>query len=272
MAIISKITIQKKNKERYNIFLNNGHKEEYAFSVDEAVLVNFQLRKGLEVTEQMIEEILYKDKVRKGYQLAINYLSYRMRSTKEVIDYLKKKELEEDVVSIIINRLKEETYLNDREFAMAFVRSRLNLSLKGPGAIKRELIEKGISETEINESLLLYSYELQLEKATTMIQKKSKISSRASKNEQKRKIYTLLISNGFSQDVAQIVLKKFDSNNEDEGDEEWNAIVYQGEKAFKKYRSVVGQEQKQKVKQYLYRRGFAIELIDRFIVERAEEN
>ena len=46
MSMITKITTQQKNKERFNIFVDEGKGEKYAFSVDEAVLIKFQLKKA----------------------------------------------------------------------------------------------------------------------------------------------------------------------------------------------------------------------------------
>ena len=54
MGKITKITKQVKNDERYNLFIDG----KYAFSVDEAVLARFQLRKGLDVDELEISEII----------------------------------------------------------------------------------------------------------------------------------------------------------------------------------------------------------------------
>jgi regulatory protein len=261
MAVISKITIQKKNKERYNIFLD----EEYAFSVDEAILISYNLRKGLEVTKEFLADIVDEDHIRKGYQSAINYLSYRMRSVKEVQDYLRKKELENEVINKIVDRLMNEKYLSDSEFAKAFVQTRLNLTLKGPEAIRRELIEKGVGEAEIEESLQLYSISEQLEKAVKFIKKKYPTKLKTSRMEQDQKIHLLLVSNGFSHDIVKQAFKLFYEEAEDETDEEWDAIKYQGEKAFKKYRSVTGWEKNQKVKQFLYRRGFSFDLIEKFL-------
>lgn len=267
MPVISKISIQTKNKQRYNIFLD----EQYAFSVDEAVLVTFHLRKGLELTKQQIEEILYEEQIRKGYQLAINYLSYRMRATKEMIEHLKSKEIDSNNIAIIIDRLVSENYLNDGDFAKAFVRSRINLTFKGPEVIRRELIEKGMSEKEINEALKIFSYEEQLEKAAHLLQKKYPKQLKTSRADQDRKMYTLLLSKGFTSDVVQQVLNEKNAENEEAQSDEWDAITYQGEKAFKKYRDTDGWEQKQKIKQFLFRRGFSIDLIDKFIEEKNSE-
>lgn len=62
MPFITKISTQKKNTERFNIFLD----EKYAFSVDADVLVRFDLKKGKELDELDILEIQYGDDVQKS--------------------------------------------------------------------------------------------------------------------------------------------------------------------------------------------------------------
>ncbi|WLR42669.1 hypothetical protein LC087_18640 [Bacillus carboniphilus] len=43
---ITRITTQKNNRNRYNVYIEEKGREKYAFSVDEHTLVNFQLQKG----------------------------------------------------------------------------------------------------------------------------------------------------------------------------------------------------------------------------------
>ena len=64
MAVITKITRQKRNEERYNIFLN----DEYAFSVDESVLVKYRLTKGMTIDEWTLGELTYEDEIEKAFQ------------------------------------------------------------------------------------------------------------------------------------------------------------------------------------------------------------
>ncbi|MEH7384342.1 RecX family transcriptional regulator, partial [Bacillus sp. JJ1521] len=146
MAIIAKITTQKKNTERFNIFLDygNGNGEEYAFSVDQDILISFQLKKGMELDDLDITEIQFEDEVKKAFNSALNFLSYRMRSTKEVIDYLKKKEVDDPIIPDVLHKLADYKYVNDEEFAKAYVRTQINTTTKGPEVIKQELFEKGI--------------------------------------------------------------------------------------------------------------------------------
>lgn len=91
MAVITKIEVQKRSKERFNIYIDKGQGEEYGFSVDQVILMKHGLQKGLEIDEIALGNILYNEEVQKAYLQAISYLSYQMRTKKEVEDYLRKK-------------------------------------------------------------------------------------------------------------------------------------------------------------------------------------
>ncbi|MDP5267029.1 hypothetical protein [Shouchella clausii] len=66
MATISKITVQKKAKQRYNVFIGKPGAERFAFSVDEAILVKYGLRKGLELDENEIKALIEADELKKN--------------------------------------------------------------------------------------------------------------------------------------------------------------------------------------------------------------
>ena len=68
MAIITKITRQKNNPERYNIYIE----EKYAFAVDESLLVKYQLSKDKDLEDFERDEIVFDDEVRKAFNKAIN--------------------------------------------------------------------------------------------------------------------------------------------------------------------------------------------------------
>src|SRR5690625_147307 len=80
VLIITKISRQKKNTSRYNIFIAN----EYAFSVSEDVLVRYRLYKGMELTRELMKEIKASESWNKVYSDALFYLNYRMRTEKEM--------------------------------------------------------------------------------------------------------------------------------------------------------------------------------------------
>lgn len=267
---IIKITTQKNTTERFNIYIDKGNGEEYGFSVDQDVLIEFQIRKGNSYTEEELNEILYKDDIKKAFNLALKYLSYRMRAAKEIRDYLNKKEYSEDIAGIVIEKLKQYQYVNDLEFAKAFVRSRILNSTKGPLLIKQELQQKGISEVNIQESLKEFPEETQLDIVFRFAEKNTKQSKNMSDYQVKQKIGQALLAKGFSQSIIKTALAEIKIEKDE--DQELQAISKQGEKAYKKYSSKFeGWELDQKVKQYLYQRGFKSDEIDAFMTRYKEE-
>lgn len=270
MAYITKITTQKKATDRYNVFLDYGKGEEYAFSVDEDVLIKFQLKKGMELDEFSIMEIHYQDDIRKAYNMAIQFLSRRMRTELEVRNYLMEKEMDEPIIQEVIHRLYHYQFLNDEEYALAFVRTQKNTTDKGPGVVKRELDDKGVSQKYIEKALKQYSFDEQLLKATQICQKLIEKNKRDSERLIKQKVEQFLFKKGYSSDLIQLALEEVNQSNDENMDME--ALVYQGEKAHKKYSQLNEFEYKNKMKQTLYRKGFSIDLIEEFINKKMNED
>lgn len=269
MKKISRITTQQKNTNRYNIFFIEKDSDAYAFSVDEAILIEFQLRKGLELDEKTILSITQKDTIYKAYTLAIHYLSYRMRSRKEVYDYLTKKEIIQEYIEEVLERLTREKLLNDDEFAEMFVRSRINTSTKGPKIIANELKEKGISRSIITSVLQQFTFELQYEKLHQLMDKKVRQSSKHSFRKKLQQLQANFIQKGYDHDVIQAVTAEF--LEEKDADEEWTALVYQGEKLFKKHAAkFAGYDLRNKLTEGLHRKGFNFDLIQQFLDEKID--
>lgn len=68
-----------------------------------------------------------------------------------MVDYLHKKEAPEEIVAQIMDSLVGNTFINDREFARAWVRSRLVGRPKSKRVLIRELKLKGITKDIIEE-------------------------------------------------------------------------------------------------------------------------
>ncbi|QAS51859.1 recombination regulator RecX [Halobacillus litoralis] len=269
MAKLTRITTQKKHKSRYNIFLDHGKGEEYGFSVEEDVLIEHRLQKNMDLDEATIQALIQTDTLHKSYTLAINYLSYRMRSEKEIRDYLKGKETDPEHIDEIVTRLKNDRLIDDQEFANSLVRTRVMTSSKGPLLVKKDLLEKGVAAPKAEEAILQYSFDQQYDKALKFAEKKLKSDGRKSHRQQIQNVHQTLMQKGFQGDVIQEVLANLPE--EEDEDAEWEAVVYQGEKLLRKFQSKAeGYELKQKVKSGLYRKGFTFDLIDRFIDEYVE--
>lgn len=258
--VITKIQAQKA-KNRFNIFIN----EKYSFAVDDTILVTEGLYKGKELKEAEIEELREKGEASKAYQAALNYLSYKMRSEKEIREHLKQKDYE--MIDPVIEKLKKHQYINDKEYGKSFVRTSFQLKNEGPKKIERKLVEKGLSNEEILTGLEEYSLEQQKENALKATEKTLKRQKNKSNREIQQKVREQLMLNGFESDIITEVLDEMDLEQTE--DEEYTALEKQGEKAWNRYsRKHKDRELMNKTKTYLYSKGYPRELIDRFINEK----
>ena len=269
MPVITKISVQKHNKDRYSIFTDSGKGEEYAFSVDEDVLIKHNLKKGMELDDFAVTEVLFQDDIRKAYNAAIQYLSYRMRSESEVREHLKKKEISDSVINEAVHKLYEFKFLNDEEFANAFVRTQLNTTDKGAEVIKLELKGKGIAPELISKAVDEVSFDGQLEKAIKLSEKYAVKNKKDSSRVLKQKIEQMLQRKGYSFSIIRAAMDETAMVKEDEA--EMDALRMQGEKLYIKYRKLPDREYRQKLKMALYRKGFPIDMIDEFILEKENE-
>ena len=269
MTVITKITVGKKNKSRYNIFIDQGNGEEYGFSVSEEVLIKLDLKKGKVIDQMDAMEIAYQEDIQKALTAALHFLSFRMRSEYEVKAYLQEKDFESHIIKEVIHKLYQLNYLNDEEFAMAFVSTKINGADKGPIVIAQELKLKGVEESLIQKALLQYTDELQLSHAIKLASKMASVGKNRSAIEVKRKAEQTLVRKGYVSFIIEEALREVDFSQEEEV--EWDSLRNHGEKAVRRYSKYEGYEFKQKVKSALYRKGFPIELIERYLDEIQQE-
>jgi len=262
MIIINKISVHPKQKDYYILEVTKADNIQVV-AIHEDLLIKHGLRKELELSEQEFQHLIKAQEFNKVYLMAINYLSYRMRTEKELSDYLVKKEAVGSIINEVIQRLKTEKLLDDTRFAKMFVRSRQQQSTKGPHFIAQELKIKGISAEDMASALQAYGFNEQYENALCFAKQRLKSTDRHSHLEKKNKIGRGLLQKGFELAVIQEVLNDLD---EDKGEEaEWSALCQQAEKAIYKYRKLDGRERNFKVKQFLYRKGFPTDLISRYL-------
>ncbi|MGP4079798.1 recombination regulator RecX [Pseudalkalibacillus sp. R45] len=267
---VAKITVQKKNKSRFNVFIDRGNGEEFGFGIDEEVYIKSGIRKGMELTDEQVEELLVQDQFSKGLNSTMHFLSFRMRSIQEVDQFLLKKEFEPSTRKAVIERLQEMGHLNDLDFAKMFIRSKITTTKKGPKALKQELQQKGVSQKIIEEALTVYPQDEQIEEATNFVQKKAKQYKKLSENALKQKLAQVLQQKGYPWSVIEQAIEK--ASLEKDEDEEREALDLQAQKAHRKYAKFTGWEYKQKMKQFLYRKGFPIELIEEWLSENQDLN
>ena len=147
--LITKISKAIKTEGRYNVFIDG----EFTFSLDEVQLVKLGLRKGQEVSEQEVDEFKNESDFGKSYIRALDLISRRLRSEREIRDYAYKKQWPKDNLERVIERLYKHNYLDDKKFAAAFIRSKTAIKNQSRRQLELALREKGISQSLISEAI-----------------------------------------------------------------------------------------------------------------------
>jgi regulatory protein len=143
--VITKITTAVKTKGRYNIFVD----EKYAFSLDELQLVDLGLKKGRELTADELENLKNEGDFGKNYIRAVDLISRRLRSEREIRDYAFRHQWTPANRDRVIARLHDRGYLNDEKFADSFARSRARQKNLSRRQMELELLKKGIDKNII---------------------------------------------------------------------------------------------------------------------------
>lgn len=201
MPKVTKVAVQKYNKHRYSVFLD----EEYAFSLDEDTLVKHEILKGKELEKEYIETVLLSEEKIKARNAAVRFLGYRMRTEKEVLDKLSEKGYS-DFAEEVIDYLKENNYLDDFEFAVAFCRDKMRLSGFGKNRLKLELRNKGVDDHTILMALEEACIEnSEFDNALGLAEKRMGRSYK-SDGDRYNKIYAYLYRKGYAQEVIKRVM------------------------------------------------------------------
>lgn len=200
MPTITAIKAQRKNAQRVSIFLDG----EFAFGLTRIVAGWLQV--GQILDEEKIARLKAEDELEMAYLRAVNFLSYRPRSTAEVRQNLRKYKVPALLIEPTIERLVEKNFLNDLEFAKFWVENRNAFRPRGGRALKIELRQKGISDEIIEEVLEALVDEESLAYQAGL--KRAKKLARYDWQDFRKKLGAFLARRGFSYAVISPLLPR----------------------------------------------------------------
>ncbi len=155
----------------------------------------------------------YEKAIEKASEKAATYINIKPRTEFQMKKYLKEKGFEEEVVSEVVNQLKEYRYIDDIEYASMYFRYGFEKG-RGVERIKRELAEKGVRSDDI--AIAYEDLEEVPNQVDTAIEIAQSIISGIDIDEleydEKRKLQAKigrrLMSRGFSSDVVYMVINR----------------------------------------------------------------
>ena len=237
------IKYKKLSNNKYKIILDS---EELILYDDVIVKNSILLKKNL--TREEIDKLINDNIFYEGYYKAIAYINIRMRSIKEISDYLRKY-INENLIDEIVDILKNQGYLNDDDFARCFINDSINLKMIGPNKIIYELEKLGINENIINKNIKLFTKNIEEEKIKKIIEKQLKINKSKSVYNLKNSLKINLINNGFNKESIDKYVNEINYDESSIYEKEYNKLY---NKLSKKYS---GYELEQKIKQKLFQKG-----------------
>lgn len=258
--------IIKEKQTFYTVTFESGEK----IRVSEDTLVKYRLLKGAEISDSIYQAIQAESGVEIGLQMAYNYVSYQLRSEKEMDQYLKKKEISLSDRQKIQTRLKELRLIDDQVFAESYIRTQMRLGDKGPFYLTQQLKQKGIQEEKIQSALLLYTIEEQQAVALKTAEKSLKKYQQKSHQEALNKVRMNLMQKGFGSEVVQQTMANLAVEKDEE--DEWRILVKEGGKLIRRHQRLPYAQRKQKIKTQLYQKGFQLDQIQAFIDEELLED
>jgi regulatory protein len=142
------------------------------------------------------------------------YCAYQERAESEVVDKLKKYELNGVELDEIISQLKEQGYLDNQRFAKVYAGGKFRNNQWGKIRIRYELQRKAINEQVIEEALESIDQGDYRRTIHDLIRKKKKSIREQNPYIRKNKLAQYMFTKGFESElVCDILNHEFDHNN-----------------------------------------------------------
>ncbi len=169
MPVVTAIKRQARvGSNRFNIFLDDA----YSFTLSDLDLSMSGLRVGQELATTEVEQYAQNAKEAKAYALALRYLGVRVRSRRELSEYLTRKNCGQDEIEAALERLEGLGLIDDSAFAAAWIADRLAVRPRSRMRLAQELGAKGVARDIIDLALEDIEPERELETLKSVIERK----------------------------------------------------------------------------------------------------
>ncbi|NJD03259.1 MAG: regulatory protein RecX [Ruminiclostridium sp.] len=197
---ITSIEKNKRSKDRFSVYIDNR----FSFSISEDDYLSLNLYDKSVLSQVEIDYIKNTINFRAAKNCALRFLSYKLRTEKEVRIKLHDDGFDGDSIEMAINELKALGYINNKIYVQKYVFDRSKLKPKSKKLIKFELLGKGIQEEIIDEVLNDWNVDERSVAESLVKRKFGKYDF--NDDNVKRKAYMFLKHRGYSHDVIESVI------------------------------------------------------------------
>jgi regulatory protein len=179
---------------------------EFAFGLPAIEVMKRGLKRGDELTQADIEQLLAVDEIERAVTAALTFVSYRPRSEREVRDRLRLRDFSQPAIDQAVERMRGWKYLDDQAFARWWVENRGEHRPRGKRLLAGELRTKGVPSEVINEVIEEAEID-EFPAALEVARKRMGSLSNLDRQAQERRLGSYLARRGYGWDVVGPVLK-----------------------------------------------------------------
>ena len=168
-------------------------------------------RKRLEIIEEKDRVIKNAEKSRqKTFDRAVNLLTYKPRSIKELRERLLEKNwTDRAIVDAVIEKLSDYKYLDDEQFAVDLAVSKLRQRPQGRRRLKQTLSQKKLDKEIVDQAIVMAFEKIpETELIDQAIEKRVRLKGIPKTRYDIKKFYDHLLRRGFSYDLVATRLRE----------------------------------------------------------------
>ncbi|MCC5937366.1 MAG: RecX family transcriptional regulator [Lunatimonas sp.] len=142
------------------------------------------------------------------WERVASYCAYQERCESEVRAKLEEMELPDTQIDVVVRRLSEEGFFDERRFVEAFVRGRFSIKKWGRVRIRQELKLRGISDELIRFGMELIETEDYLQVLNSLAERKWQATHESNLFTKKAKVQRFLAFRGFENELIREIIDR----------------------------------------------------------------
>lgn len=219
----------------------------------------------------------------KAMDMAVKYLSFKSRTSSEMVEYLKKKNVDDVIITDVMQKLGEYRYIDDVVYLKNYVENNRHLNYYGSRRMSQDLKKRGIGDLLLLSLEDLFSKEDEYQGCEMVAKKNLRALKGQTSAQKKKKLYDKLGRMGYPTEMVLEVIKTLVLEEEpvelteDELAYEEQKLSEKLNRDYEKYlrahqrKGAVGKELMFRIKKSLMGRGYPYALINEKLEAKREE-
>lgn len=160
------------------------------------------IRPGATVDDAALDRAAVESERRRAWALSTRFLASRQRSEQEIRSRLTRESFDAAVVDQTVERLRQRRYLDDAQFARAWIEGRIRSRPRGRAVLRAELRARGVTDELIDHELQC-GYGDEIEIARPLAEKRARRLRGVAFDRFRRSLGAYLVRRGFERAAAE---------------------------------------------------------------------